>query len=355
MYSRRCALWIVLFAFCAGCSGSTGSTPIPGPSASPEPPGIAGHGTLAVIDVGNPNEKKIRLFRPNSDQQFAQLIVGGQLFRPNSLAFDHRGHLYIGIFDRHLFGKYIVVEFKVPQLEKVREIDDLPGWDHSSVAIDDRNDLYVNSPDALGGRIRIYKPNTDRKPYREIRNLAALTTMLPVKNTLWVAGHTFHGSWLEGYDLYPSPKVIFTHSLKGSDASRIAVNSAVDGNLAAAFVAVPLSLNRAVNVFSRKDGFQKRILDRRNLKAMASDNANTIYISESIPGRIHVCDWQHCSHYFATNSNDPVALAVDPRNRNLYVGNADPGNVQIYHPGNTHPFLTIAPSHFKPIGLAIEP
>ena len=50
-----------------------------------------------------------------------------------------------------------------------------------------------------------------------------------------------------------------------------------------------------------------------------------------------------------------MALAVNLRNRNLYVANRDAGNVQIYRVGETIPFLTIAPSKFEPTALAVEP
>ena len=356
MYSlRRYILWIVPALLCAACSGNVGTNPAPPPPApSPGPPFIAGHGTLAVIDVANPKARQVRLFHPGSTREFATIVFPGERYHPNSLTFDRRGHLYIGSNDTQGFGEYIVSEFKVSNLERVREIRDLPRWNHSSVATDDQNYLYVNTPAFLGGDIKIYSPNVDRKPFLEIKDLGTPMTTLPAPNRLWVASQTIHGSFLDGYEVR-SRKREFSHSLGGVNASKITVNADGDGSLAAVFSQRPLSPDFMVAVYSQKTGFLKKIAEGRNLKAMAGDNANTIYVSESSPGKVLLCDWQHCRDYLATNSNEPVALAVNLRNRNLYVANRDAGNVQIYRVGETIPFLTIAPSKFEPTALAVEP
>ena len=356
MYSlRRCILWIVPALLCAACSGTVGtSPPQPPPLPSPGPPFIAEHGTLAVIDVANPKAREIRLFHPGTTREFATIVSPGERYHPNSLTFDRRGHLYIGINDTAGFGEYIVSEFRVSDLERIREIRDLPRWNHSSVATDDQNYLYVNTPAFLGGDIKIYSPNVDRKPFLEIKDLGLPMTTLPAPNLLWAASQTIHGSFLDGYAVR-SRKSKFSHSLGGVNASKITTNAEGDGSLAAVFSQVPLSPNFMVTVYSEKKGFLKKIAEGRNLKAMAGDNANTIYVSESSPGKVLLCDWQHCRDYLATGSNEPVALAVNLRNRNLYVANRDAGNVQVYHRGETHPFLTINPSKFVPTGLAVEP
>ncbi|HEX3456406.1 MAG TPA: hypothetical protein VHR97_00480, partial [Candidatus Baltobacteraceae bacterium] len=156
MYSlRRYLLWIVPALLCAGCSGSIGSSVAPPPPPpSPGPPFIAGHGTLAVIDVADPKSRKVRLFRPDSDQEFATIVSPGERYQPNSITFDHRGHLYVGVNDTNFPGKYTVSEFKVSNLERIREITDLPGWNRSSVVTDDQNYLYVNTKAFLGGDIK---------------------------------------------------------------------------------------------------------------------------------------------------------------------------------------------------------
>jgi hypothetical protein len=356
MYSlRQYILWIVPALLCAGCSGSVGTNPPPPqPLPSPGPPFIAEHGTLAVLDVANPKARQIRLFHPGSTREFATIVSPGERYHPNSLAFDRRGHLYIGTNDTEGLGEYTVSEFRVRDLERIREIGNLPRWSHSSVATDDQNYLYVNTPAFLGGDIKIYSPNVDRKPFLEIKDLGAPITTLPAPNLLWVASQTIHGSFLDGYEVR-SRKGKFSHSLGGVNAGKIVVNADGDGSLAAVFSQRPLSPNFMVAVYSQKTGFLKKIAEGRNLKAMAGDNANTIYVSESSPGKVLRCDWQHCRDYLTTNSNEPVALAVNLRNRNLYVANRDAGNVQIYRVGETIPFLTIAPSKFEPTALAVEP
>jgi DNA-binding beta-propeller fold protein YncE len=354
MYSlRRYILWIVPALLCTACGGRVGSSVVPPPTSPPVPPPfIAGHGTLAVIDVADPKTKTVRLFRPDSDHEFATIITHGERYQPNSITFDHRGRLYVGVNDTNFPGKYTVTEFKVNGLERIREITDLPGWNGSSVVTDDQNYLYVNTKAFLGGDIKIYKPNADRKPYLEIKDTGNLITTLAAHDTLWVASEVVHGAFLDGYELR-SRKSKFSHSIKGVESSKIAVNA--DGSWAAVFLRNLLSPEWAVNVFSAKTGFLRQIIKGKNLKAMAGDGASTIYVSESGPGRVFRCDFQHCPVYFATNSNNPAALAVNPRNRNLYIANRDAGNVQVYHPGQSHPFLTIAPGKFEPTGLAIEP
>ena len=351
---RRYILWIVPALLCAACSGSVGTTPAPPAPPSPGPPFVAEHGTLAVIDVANPKRREVRLFRPDSDREFSTIVFPGERYHPNSLTFDRRGHLYIGSNDTQGFGEYIVSEFKVSNLERVREIRDLPRWNHSSVATDDQNYLYVNTPAFLGGDIKIYSPNVDRKPFLEIKDLGTPMTTLPAPNRLWAASQTIHGSFLDGYQVR-SRKREFSHSLGGVNASKITVNGEGDGSLAAVLSQRPLSPDFMVTVYSEKTGFLKKIAEGRNLKAMAGDNANTIYVSESGPGQVLICDWQHCQNHFATNSDNPVALAVNPRNRNLYVANRDAGNVAVYHPGAGQPFLTIKPTKFEPTAIAVEP
>ncbi len=321
---------------------------------SPAPPFVAGHGTLAVIDVANPKARQIRLFHPGSTREFATIVVPGERYHPNSLTFDRRGHLYIGSNDTQGSGEYIVSEFKVSNLERVREIRDLPRWNHSSVATDDQNYLYVNTPAFLGGDIKIYSPNVDRKPFLEIKDLGAPMTTPPRPTC---CGWHRRQSTVAFWTAMPvrSRKREFSHSLGGVNASKITVNADGDGSLAAVFSQRPLSPDFMVAVYSQKTGFLKKIAEGRNLKAMAGDNANTIYVSESSPGKVLLCDWQHCRDYLSTNSNEPVALAVNLRNRNLYVANRDAGNVQIYRVGETIPFLTIAPSKFEPTALAVEP
>ncbi len=356
MYSlRRYILWIVPALLCVACSGSVGTNPPPPqPLPSPGPPFVVGHGTLAVLDVANPKARQIRLFHPGSTREFATIVSPGERYHPNSLAFDRRGHLYIGTNDTEGLGEYIVSEFRISDLERIREIHDLPRWNHSSVATDDQNYLYVNTPALLGGDIKIYSPNVDRKPFLEIKDFALPMTMLPAPNLLWVASQAIHGSFLDGYAVR-SRMSKFSHSLRGVNASKITVNSDGDGSLAAVFSQIALSPDFMVAVYSQKSGFLKKIAEGRNLKAMVGDNANTIYVSESSPGKVLQCDWQHCRDYLTTNSNDPVALAINPRNRNLYVANRDAGNVTVYRPGETLPLLTINPSHFVPTALAVEP
>lgn len=81
---------------------------------------------------------------------------------------------------------YEVLEVNAKTLNVVRGITGLPGWSNSSVATDDQNNLYVTTKSFVGGDIKIFRPNTDKKPYIEIKDPKLPVAMLVTANALWV-------------------------------------------------------------------------------------------------------------------------------------------------------------------------
>ena len=236
---------IVAALLCAGCNAAAVA---PQPSGSPSPPITLGRGSLAVINRANPNARRVWVFPPDSDQFKQELLVNGSEYRPNSLAFDRRGHLYIGINNAASGGSYHIVDVEVQKLDIVREIR-VPQWENSSVAVDDRDNLYVNTKAFVGGDIKIYRDNKETSPYIEIKDHHSPLTMLVTHDALWVGYEGAFSDALARYRLRPRTGRGFRRS---EPTSRLAVAANADGSLLAAFIRTKST--RAVEVYEVPDG-----------------------------------------------------------------------------------------------------
>jgi sugar lactone lactonase YvrE len=348
--SRRWSLsWIVASLICAGCSGNAVTLPAP-PSSSPGPPVALGRGTLAVINRFDRNAKRVWIFPPHSDKVAREIILPGSQFEPNSLAFDRRGHIYIGFNDTSRGGGYEVVEFDVQSLTMIRDIRGMPTWPNSSIVIDDNNVLYVNTKAFVGGDIKMFKRG-EREPSLEIKDpLSPLTTLI-AHNALWIGNEGFPSNALTRYHLYSKERTWF-QTIGRTEPLSLAVNP--DGSLIATLVR--RNSKRAVDVINVKSGKRERTLQEGGqYQAITSDGSGNIYIAEASPGKIHVCTFQGCTRSFETHSSRAVAVAVSPLDGNLYVANNGKSSVLVYNPQTGNEVMSILLSNFEPTALAIEP
>lgn len=346
--TRSFALSLVAALLLAGCTGNA-ATVVPPPSRSPGPPVATGRGTLAVIG-GDSKARRVWIFPPHSDKLARELVFPGSRFQPNSLAFDRRGHLYIGVNDTAGSGEYEVVEVNVQNLDIVRNIRGLPQWPKSSVAIDDENNLYVNTKAFVGGDVKIYRPNKETKPYLEIKDHHSPLTMLIAANALWVGFEGAFADALARYRLRSKERTWF-QTIGRSAPITLAANA--DGTLLAAFVR--RDSQRAADVYDVKSGKLARTLIANNgLLAMTSDGSGHIFVSEGGSGVVHACNFRGCTLTFDT-SGRPVALAVSPLDGNLYVANTGKTNVQAFDPKTGALRMTIHLAGLTPSAIAIEP
>jgi DNA-binding beta-propeller fold protein YncE len=348
MNARRWSLaWIAAGLLGAGCSGNAVTLPLQ-PSSSPAPPIVMGRGTLAVINRADPNARRVWVFPPHSDQ-FREIIIPGSNFEPNSLAFDRRGHLYIGINNTSPGGGYQVMEVNLQNFKIIRDIRGMPSWPNSSVAIDDQNVLYVNTKAFIGGDIKMFRRG-ESTPSLEIKEPISPLTTLIAQNALWIGNEGFPSNVLTRYRLYSTDRTLF-ETIGRAFTISLAVNP--ESSLIATFVR--RNSTRAVDVIDVKSGKRARtLLEGNRLQAMTSDGSGRIYISEVSPGKIHICDFQGCHHSFETHSSRPEAIAVSPLDGNLYVANLGKANIQAYD--RTGKLVTtFAHGDFFPSVLAIEP
>lgn len=350
--SRRWSLWAVaLSLICAGCSSTIGSVP-PQPAGSSAPPIALGRGTLAVINRHNPDAQRVWIFPPHSDRFTREIAFPGSRFVPNSLAFDRRGHLYIGLNDTSGSGEYAVIEIDVQSLDLVREIHGLPQWQNSSVAVDDENYLYVNTKSFVGGDVKIYRPNAETKPAIEIKDHHTPLTILVAANELWVGFQGAFEDVLARYRLRSNNRTWF-QPIKNNLPRALAVNA--DGSLIAPLVSRPGT--RAVDVYDVKSGQRARTLvESGRLEAIAGD-AGHVYISQREPnnGKIYLCTFRDCTHTIETLAARPLALAVSPLDGNLYASTEGKSSIEVYNPRTGNLVMRIAMSDLLPGPLAIEP
>jgi len=150
-----------------------------------------GSGTLAVISHKGPHQF-VLVFPPNGDEPIHQIPIHdehGQHLKGKSLAFDRRGHLYIGMHDTSPDGKYFVLEVDIHNWKVVRTIV-VPGSPLSMVATDDQSYLYVNTTAFGTGVIDIFRNNLETKPYLQIVvNLHNPRRLFVSRDALWV-GYT---------------------------------------------------------------------------------------------------------------------------------------------------------------------
>ncbi len=340
---------LVVSLLWVGCSGSVSTVPPP-PLVSPAPPVVAGRGALAVVNVADRNAKRVWIFPPHSDKFIREIIFHGSHFEPNSLAFDRRGHLYIGVNDTSSPGAYRVLEVNVRDFKVAREIDGLRQWNRGSVGTDDENNLYVATKAFIGGDIKIYRPNRETRPYIEIKDPLDPSRMLVGRSALWV-GYTGAAGIFNTLTRYRlrSTDQTWVQSIGSNLSSALAANS--DDSL----LAVVLSLDRknAVDVFDPKSRERARILE--GYGKIASDESGNLYVAER-PNKVHVCSFRSCTHSFETPYTwSPLAVAVSPLDGTLYVTTGGKPSVEVYDPRTGKLVMRIAQKGFEPTALAIEP
>lgn len=338
---------------CAGCGGSTQT--VPQPTRSPAPPITAARGTLAVVNVADANAKRVWVFPPHSEKFTRQLLVGhGSHWQPNSLAFDRRGNLYVGVNDTRSGGEYHVIELNVQSAEIVRHLQ-LPQWPNSSVATDDHNDLYVNTKSFVGGDIKIFSDNiAETKPYLEIKDHHTPLTMLVTRNALSVGYEGAFANALARYGLRSKDRTFFK-TIGDNIPVTLAENS--EGSLMAALVRRKAG-GRAVDVIDVKSGEVARTIITGNLPVMTGDESGHVYVSEVLgggDGKIHVCTFKGCVYSIETSLGRARALAVSPLDGMVYAAFDGKKSVTVYDPRTGNVVMRIAMTDFEPTVLALEP
>lgn len=341
---RWSLLWIVASLLSVGCGGSNGTVP-QAAAGSPAPPTALGRGTVAVIDR-HPTTTRVLIFPPHSDKFTREFAIGGSRFVAGSLAFDRRGHLFVGINDTSAGGKYEVIEVNVQSGKLIREIRGLPSWNRSSVATDDHNILYVNTKAFIGGDVKLYKPG-ETKPWREIKDHHSPMTTLVARDSLWVGYEGALADALARYRLRSTDRTWF-QTIGAHLPLKLAVNA--DGSLVAA--KLRRNSKTTVEVTDVKSGKRKRLLEG-SAEAMTSDDSGHLYVAE-LHGKIHACTFHECSRSFETNSTT-LALAVSPLDGMLYVACSGKPSIQVYDPRTGSQVMYIPIPGGSPTRLAIEP
>lgn len=344
----RSLLWIVVSLLWAGCSGTVSTVP-PQPPGPPAPPIVLSRGTLAVINNADGAARRVWIFPPHSDTFSKEIIFHGSQFHPNSLAFDRRGHIYIGVNDTSPKGAYRVLEVNLRDFKVAREIDGLRQWDRGSIGTDDQSNLYVATKAFIGGDIKIFRPNRETRPYIEIKDPLEPSRILVGRNALWVSYTGAAGIFntLAQYRVRSTSQT-WVQALGSSRAGALAANP--DDSLLAAVI----STNHAVvDVFDPKS--RKRTLIVADFGPLASDESGNLY-QASRPDKVHVCTFHSCTRSFETpNSWAPLAAAVSPLDGMLYVTTGGKPSVEVYDPRNGNLVMRIAQKGFQPTALAIEP
>jgi DNA-binding beta-propeller fold protein YncE len=319
------------------------------PSASAGPPSVLGRGTIALV-VRDPasNEKRVLVFPPNSDS-YREIVVGGSKRNPNSLAFDTRQHLYIGINDTGA-NRYEIQEIDLPKFSLHRDIHVTPSWPHSSVAVDPNDVLYVNTKAFVGGNIKMFKRG-EREPSLEIKEpLSPLATRV-ANNALWIGNEGFPSNVLTRYRLYSKDRTWF-QTIGGTDVISLEVNP--DSSLVAPLVR--RNGKTAVDVIDVGSGKRLRTLVEKNLQAMTTDQSGNLYVAQLSPvdDKIYKCTFTYCAHPFGMNFR-PQALAVSPLDGYLYVATIGKDAVEIFDPNTFALIRTIWLAGKQPSAIAIEP
>ena len=352
--SLRHNFWrIAALLLCAGCTGNAVTVPPPLTS-SPNPPVALGTGTLAVINHDNPASQLVWIFPPHNDKFTKQIVFPGARYVPNSLAFDHRGHLYIGYNDTAGGGAYEVVEVNARNLDIVRTIGGLPRWDHSSVAVDNADYLYVNTKSFVGGDIKIYRPNSETKPAIEIKSILRPLVTLVSDDDLWVGYEGLGVYSLTRYHVRSSNQ---TASLKIGTDEPVALAANAGGTLIAPLL--KSSGSRVVNVYDVKSGqLARQIFRGPNVEALVGDQSGNLYLSQrgvGNDGHIFFCSFRDCPHSVESLAHRPFELAVSPLDGRLYVSTDGKRSVEAYDPRTGDRVQRIALSDFAPGPLALEP
>lgn len=290
---------------------------------------------------------RILIFPPHSDKFIREIPIHGVELSVNSLAFDRRGHLYVGINDRARNGRYHVVEFNLRDWKVVRDIDVSSHWSHGSVAVDDHNILYVNTKAFIGGDIKLFNRG-DTKPFIEIKNHHSPVTMLLARDALWVGYEGPLADALAKYRLRSTDRTWFQ-----TVGANLPLKLAVSPN--ALLVATKLLHNSkaTIEVVDVDSGKRAHLLNGSDVEAMASDNSGNLYIAQRL-GVIDRCNFQKCSSSFDTRSR-LLSIALSPLDGMLYVTSSGKPSIQVYDPRTGNQLMYIPTQNGHPNQLAIEP
>lgn len=347
--------WIVLSLLCVGCSGSAGTVTVPQPSGSPGPPGALGRGTLAVISHKGAHQF-VLVFPPNGDEPIHQIPIHdehGQHLKGQSLAFDRRGHLYIGMHDTSPNGKYLILEVDIHNWKVVRTIA-VPGSPLSMVATDDQSYLYVNSTAFGTGVIDIFRNNLETNPYLQIVvNLHNPRRIFVSKDALWVGYTGLLSPVLARFRLRSTDRTLFEPIPGRADAMAV--------NREESSVAVLTDRNNPnaedfVDVFDVPSKRTHKLLRANRLSTLTSDQSGDVFIGEykDRDWTIAVTNFGGTSFGRITSSAHPAhALAVNPLDGTLYVAFRNASDVGVYNSQNGK-FLKDLPVGFNPTALAFE-
>ncbi len=303
-------------------------------------------GTVAVIERSS-TVTRVLVFPPHSDKFTREIPIHGSHLIANSLAFDRRGHLYVGINDASRNGRYHIVEFNLRDWKVVREINDIPQWSHSSIAIDDQSVLYVNTKAFVGGDVKLFRRG-DTKPWIEIKDHRSPVTMLLARESLWVGYEGALADALAGYRLRSTDRTWF-QTVGANLPLKLAVNPE------ASLIAAKLrgKSKNTIEAIDVQSGKRARLLDGTGVEAMVSDDSGHLYIAQ-LQGIIHRCSFQSCSHSFDTGST-VLALALSPLDGMLYVAANGKPSIQVYDPQTGSRVMYIPIHGGFPSRLAIEP
>lgn len=348
-WGRWSLLWIAVGLLFVGCSGSAVTIPSAS-SSTPGPPTVLGRGTVAVI-VHKPgsDDKRVWVFPPNSDQ-YREILIPGSRGDANSLAFDRRQHLYIGI-NNTAANHYEVLEIDLPAFKVHRDIQVKPSWPHSSVVVDDQNVLYINTKAFVGGDVKMFRRG-EREPSLEIKDpLSPLTTLI-ANSALWIGNEGFPSNALTRYPVYSKDRA-WIATIGRSVPIALAVNP--ESSLVAALVR--RNSTRAVDVIDVGSGKRVRTLaEDSNLRAMTSDHSGNVYLAQAAvrADKLYACTFHGCTRTIEMKFK-PLAVAVNPLDGNLYVATIGKSAVEVYDPKTFNLVRTIWLQGFDPSVITIEP
>ncbi len=349
-------LLIVVCVVSAGC-GSAGTVTPPEPSSSPAPPNVLGRGTLAVISRDGARQR-VLIFPPNSDKFVREIPIRdehGQHLTGTSLAFDRRGHLYIGTLDTSE-SKYFILEVDIHNWKVVRTLV-LPGSELSTVATDDEGYLYVNATAFGTGLIDIFRNNLETKPYLQIKvGLHNPRRIYVGRDALWVGYTGLLSPVLARFRLRSTDRTLFEPISGRADAMTV--------NRDESLVAVLTDQNNPnaedyVNVFDVHAKRTHKLLRANRLSTMISDESGDLFMGEKQNAH---SEWTIAVTTFdkkfflriTTTSTPSRALAISPLDGNLYVAFQNDSDVDAYNPQNGK-LLRRLPVGFDPSALAFEP
>ncbi|HEY1653639.1 MAG TPA: hypothetical protein VGF86_00840 [Candidatus Tumulicola sp.] len=349
-------LWVVASLLSTGCSGSAGVIPVPQPSGSAGPPNALGRGTLAVISHKGPHQF-VLIFPPNGDKFIRQIPIRdehGQHLVGNSLAFDRRGHLYIGMHDTSPGGKYLILEVDLQSGAVVRFVV-VPGWSDSSVATDDENYLYVNTKATVGGDVEIFRNDRETHPYLRIKDHHIPVRIVVDRHGLWVGYFGLFAAVLARYRLRSTDRTLF-QPIATNRIDALMLNP--EGSLAAVLTKRE-NAKDVVDAIDVKSGKSvRKLAEAAHLTAMTRDESGDVFIGEQ---RINGGEWTIAVTNFSkafygryASIGAPQALATSPLDGTLYVASRATSGIRVYNSKNGKLLKELSAGD-DPSALAFEP